>query len=529
VNAEHDKPDDEAVEQHDQDQDQRIADLPGTVPFVVTETVGGVGAAAAPPPPTTPIVARELRNILSFQPSTTDLEGTQRALDRAFDRTVEDGITKVVYAPGRPSVPVEGVEITGAQGAIYQRARSALDEMLRGLDALEPMLEEVADEEATQAIREIVRSELRQIVTELGAEGGPNVLLIDGLWAQLLGVEIGEAVPTQPSRVRGNIGELRERFYLMRRYIDTIDDEANYTRFLTLAEHAGSLYQSWTVHRDAFIGGRKTEYFGQVLVHLRRILQTISDDVDEAERALDGVNIGRSERQLQRVEYAGAPLYLQATLDWIKRFVTEDALHLLDVAGKDGAIALYPTLWSMAEASEEFVPPVPGFPTLYDSPLVGASMGTLASALDEAVRIIDRVGPPPAVLKVLPRRAPRPGAKLPPEEVLEPSVDVREVVPAKKQKLVLGVAVVEPFGRLLDANRLQQFDPQELGLVLVDPDGNEYPGRYVSHEVRENVVVLFYEFNLARATVEPPFQRFELWMEWRGKRIETGIEVPISP
>jgi hypothetical protein len=156
-------------------------------------------------------------------------------------------------------------------------------------------------------------------------------------------------------------------------------------------------------------------------------------------------------------------------------------------------------------------------------------MGTLASALDEAVRIIDRVGPPPAVLKVLPRRVPRPGAKLPPEEVVEPSVDVREVVPAKKQKLLLGVAVVEPFGRVVDATRLQQFDPQELGLVLVDPAGHEYPGKYVSHDVREDVVVLFYEFNLARASVEPPFQRFELWMEWRDKRIETGIVVPISP
>ena len=529
MNPEHDKPDDEAAEQRDREQDQRIADLPATVPFVVTETVGGAGAGAAPPPPTTPIVARELRNILSFQPSTTDLEGTQRALDRAFERTVENGVTKVVYAPGRPSVPVEGVEITGAQGAIYQRASSALDQMLAGLDALEPMLEEVADEEATEAIREIVRSELRQIVAELGAEGGPNVLFIDGLWAQLLGVEVGEAAPTEPSQLRGSIGELRERFYLARRYIDTIDDEANYTRFLMVAEHAGSLYQSWTAQRDFFAGRGKPEYFGQVMVQLRRILQTISDDIDEAEQALDAVNISRSERQLQRVAYQGAPLYLQATLDWIKHFVTEDALHLLDVAGKDGAIALYPTLWSMAEASEEFVPPVAGFPTLYDSPLVRAAMGTLASALDEAVRIIDRVGPPPAVLKVLPRRAPRPGAALPPEEVVEPSVDVREVIPAKKQKVVLGVAVVEPFGRVLDATRLQQFDPEALGLVLEDPDGNTYPGRYVSHEVREDFVVLFYEFNLARASVEPPFQRFKLWAEWQGRRIPTGIDVPISP
>jgi hypothetical protein len=529
VNADNEKSQDEPVDDLDVEQDQRIADLPRTVRFVVTEAVGGAGAAAAPPAPTTPIVSRELRNILSFQPSIADLEGTQRALDRAFDRVVEDGITKVVYAPGRPSAPVAGLEVTGAQGAIYQRARSALDEMLAALDELEPMLDEIADEEATTAIREIVRSELRQIVDELGAEGGPNVHLIDGLWAQLLGVEVGEVAPPQPSRLSGSIGELRERFYLRRRYIDTIDDETNYTRFLALAEHAVSIYQSWTVHRDAFAGRGKTEYFGQVLVHLRRILQTISDDVDEAERALDGVNIGRSERQLQRVEYEGAPLYLQSTLDWIKRFVTEDALNLLDVAGKDGAIALYPTLWSMAEAAEEFVPPVAGFPTLYDSPLVRASMGTLALALDEAVRIIDRVGPPPAVQKVLPRRAPRPGAALPPEEVVEPSVDLRDVVPAKKQKVVLGIAVFEPFGRVVDVARLEQFDPRELRLALVASDGREFPGTYVSYEDRDGAVVLFYEFNLARASIEPPREWFELWVEWRGKRFDTGITVPISP
>jgi hypothetical protein len=527
VNAEHEKPDDDAAE--DELEDQRIADLPGTVPFVVTEAVGGVGAAAAPPPPTTPIVARELRNILSFQPSTADLDGTQRALDRAFDRIEEDGITKVVYAPRGPSIAVEGVEITGAQGAIYQRARSALDEMVVALDELEPMLDEIADEEAVEAVREIVRSELRQIVTELGAEGGPNVLLIDGLWAQLLGVEIGEVAAPQPNKLEGNLGELRERFYLKRRYIDTIDDEANYTRFLTLAEQASSLQQSWTVHRDAFIGGRKTEYFGQVLVHLRRVLQTISDDVDEAERALDGVNIGRSERQLQRVEYAGAPLYLQATLDWIRRFVTEDALHLIDVAGKDGAIALYPTLWSMAEAAEEFVPPVPGFPTLYNSPLVRASTGTLASALDDAVRIVDRVGPPPAVLRVLPRRAPRPGAAQPPEEALEPSIQLREVLPARKQRVGVRIAIVDPFGRVIDAARRHQFDREELALFLRDPGGNELRGNFVVEDEENGDAIFTYEFNLGRATVEAPLERLELLTEFRGTRSEPRIGFRILP
>ena len=258
-------------------------------------------------------------------------------------------------------------------------------------------------------------------------------------------------------------------------------------------------------------------------------MQTISDDVDEAERALDGVNIGRSERQLQRVEYAGAPLYLQATLEWTRRFVTEDALHLIDVAGKDGAIALYPTLWSMAKAAEEFVPPVPGFPTLYNSPLVRASMETLVSALNEAVLIVCRVGPPAAVLRLMPTRAPRPGAAQPPEEALEPKIEFRGALPARTQRVGVRIAIVDPFGHFIDTARRRPFDHEELALFLRTAAGKELTGEFVSEDEEDGDAIFTYEFNLSRAKVEAPHERLELLTEFHGKRSKSRIGFRMLP
>jgi hypothetical protein len=375
-----------------------------TEQFVVVEQVGAP-PAAAPPAAAPPVIARELRNILGFAPSPDDLEGLQRALARSFDTVVEDGVTRVIYAPGRPGAPVEAVGLTGAQGSIYARARSALDDTLPILDQLEPMLEEIADDEAGEAMRAIVRSELTQIVDELGTEGGPNVPLIDGLWRQLVAAEPGEPlVPDddqspKPNEIKGHLGELRERFYYRRRYIANIADEENYTRFLTLVEHATSLHVSWLSHRRHFDGRRA--YFGPLLVHLRRSLQTASDNVDELLMALDAVDIGHAERQLMQVQYERKSVYLQATMDWIKRFVAEEAPTLIDAAGKDGAIALHPTLSAMAEVVRKFIPPIPGFPTLYSkSPLVKAGVESLADGLDQAVEFVDDVRPA-AVLSLL--------------------------------------------------------------------------------------------------------------------------------
>ena len=50
----------------------------------------------------------------------------------------------------------------------------------------------------------------------------------------------------------------------------------------------------------------------------------------------------------------------------------------------------------------------------------------------------------------------------------------------------------------------------------------------VAEHEEDDAVVLTYEFDLGREEADAG-ARFELLIEWRERRIETGIDVPISP
>jgi hypothetical protein len=510
-------------------QDQVIADLPGRLPFIITQQLGGPSAAGAVQAPAAPAMDKYFREVLGWmprvEPREEDVQAFVNALSRHFSVVTVEGVDKWVYTPYGGAVPSERADlsITGAQASLYSRAASAEGEIQELLDSLYP-LSEIADKEQAEAVKAILSLLVKQLREALGAEGGPSALLVDGFWAQLLDVGIDDPPPDDPETVEGVIGDLRERFYLTRDRINLPAEEENYTNYLSIFDYLVSLYVSWRIQRPFFTGEVGQPYFGTLLVYLRRALQVITENVDELVQRLDIADIGQAERQNMRVRLdppQNTWLYLQATLDWIREYASETAPQLIETAGRDGAISTYPTLWNMAEAVEAFVGQPPGFPALYSDPLVQAAAASLATSLDDAVNLVAEIGPPQSVLEIMPRPEQAPSKGLPPEQPRQPTppkegpeVEVNlTFLPARSEKLVIQVDGAQKGDRLFLAGADE--DPE-------DPETDTFDGK--AGLKRGNAIP--FEFDLGQIPIEGDSEVFSVYLS-RGDVTQKIDEVQI--
>ena len=103
-----------------------------------------------------------------------------------------------------------GGGITGAQAGLYTRAKDALEQCLPLLDGLYP-LDPEADQEYVKALREMARSQMSEIIKELGALGGPSVLRVNTYFQILLG-QNQLPVTFDLDKVKGTLGSLRDTY-----------------------------------------------------------------------------------------------------------------------------------------------------------------------------------------------------------------------------------------------------------------------------------------------------------------------------
>jgi Carboxypeptidase regulatory-like domain len=137
-------------------------------------------------------VDQALRDVLGWRPS-TDTTGFQAALAGAFPLRQVEGHTEWTWQQRGYAVQADMGALTGAQASIYARATSALDQiqpLLAGLIPIDPALYPPQD---LEAIRTVVSSELTELVSELGIEGGPRIQRVNELFRLLLGEDGGRA------------------------------------------------------------------------------------------------------------------------------------------------------------------------------------------------------------------------------------------------------------------------------------------------------------------------------------------------
>lgn len=310
-----------------------------------------------------------------------DVMTFRNSLDRSFTAQEMNGYTSYVWQPRTYTTQTElGGALTGAQASLYHRAKVALKEILPLLDGLEP-LDPAADDQNREAVRAIIRTEVVELVNEMGVHQGPRVQRVNSLFKLLIG---SADATTLPEQVGGQLKDLVDTFGLSRARINTVDEERNFSNYLIIRDYLVSLRESWNDYTEDSGSGA---YIGTQLVLLSQALSVVSESVRETYRIMDSVFLGYEERQsvwldfttafAPRSELRNAALALPSNiafplpdgtgystadtaqlvprmdverlLSWVLRFSTEEGPVLARSSGKLGIVS------AIADTSERLM------------------------------------------------------------------------------------------------------------------------------------------------------------------------------
>lgn len=294
---------------------------------------------------------RAISEVLGWKANGADPKGFIGALTQAFTLTEVEGHIEATWKPRTYAVQTDlGGGITGAQASLYTRAKDALDQVLPLLDGLYP-LDPDADPEYVKALREMARSQITSIVSELGTVGGPSVLRVNTYFGILLGTDQpinfgpGASAPEfDPDKIKGTLGQLRDTYgiYFQKNsqtnpFSNSIEDEQDITNFRVISDYLTSLLQSWISNGQFFVLGSPAQpaFFGTQLVLISRQFSVISETVNEVRFALDSVFIGPSERQTLLLQFLKFPaIFLEDMLREIDTFMSQEGPGLLQDGGR---------------------------------------------------------------------------------------------------------------------------------------------------------------------------------------------------
>ena len=368
------------------------------VPSEVVSRPPSAGGGSSGYAPIGKMAENAIRDVLSWRAKTDDPKAFLMALNQSFALKHVEGHTEFKWTPRTYTVQTDMGAITGAQASIYNRAKVALDQSLPLLDGLYPLLPNL-DQEDLDSVRNMVKSLFSELVNDLGIEGGPRIPRVDQLFRLL----IGSPIPTNPEASGGEVGLLRQRFSLERRYIATIPDEQNVTNYMIVVDYLIGLNNSWINERKYFAhsGTSAQPFFGTQLVLLSRSLDVVAQAVKDVCFAMDSVFIGAAERQTTLLNFTSigpeSSLFIAELLDWIDRAASDELPGQLQDSGKD---AIH-TMQRVVKELHQFVhaamlpqQPAAGLPPGYRTPRVQRALHLLAESLQETYRLADQIKPP---------------------------------------------------------------------------------------------------------------------------------------
>lgn len=372
---------------------------------------GGYGGGVSPTQSAGDAVSSAIRDVLGYRTKTTDTKGFLAALERSFSCYEKAGHTVCTWTPRSyaSTIPAGLGALTGAQASIFERAKVAADSIVPLLNGLTPLASD-ADLQDTDAIRNIVRSRITDIVAELSLEGGPRTQRVDELFERLTGKLPGTAgtvVLIDVNNVGGELLVLGQRFGMIRTEVNTIAEEVDFTNFLIIVDSVASLFVTWQQVRAFFdrspVDDPTTEndapFLGTQLVLIARQLTVISETVKETYFAMDSVFLGPSERQTVLLTLTDegnvtTTMLLSELLDWIDRFALDEGPRLIEEAGTDGVNAFVPTirrLSTLATSAPNQNPNDPAIPPSFFTSRVLLALRQLASQLTRAADLADAV------------------------------------------------------------------------------------------------------------------------------------------
>jgi hypothetical protein len=295
------------------------------------------------------VVAKAVSDVLGWKIKPGDTKGFVGALNQAFTLTEVEGHIESKWRP--QSYPVQSeiaAGITGAQASVYARGKEALDQCLPLIDGLYALNPEAIAEDVA-ALKAVAKSQLSELINELGFPGAPRVTRINTYFNLLLG-GVGFPLPppannqltvTDPDQISGTLGNLRDDLglsFTKQDFVNSLEDETNLSNFRIISDYVTSLAQSWLNNVSFVVLGTTTPFFGTQLILMSRQLSVVAESVDEVRFTLDSVFVGPAERQTTQLNFpSGAPpMFLEDLLSWIHDFATEEGPRLIQDGGKFG-------------------------------------------------------------------------------------------------------------------------------------------------------------------------------------------------
>jgi hypothetical protein len=355
------------------------------------------------------IAAKAVADVLGWKGKPEDSRGFVAALTQSFTLTEVEGHVESKWTPRTYAVQTDlAGGITGAQASLYTRAKEYLDNSIPLLDGLYA-LDEDADPGDMIAMREVLRSQMTEMVNELGILGGPRVPRVNQFFNLLLGTPLVVSTTTivivNPDLVGGTLGQFRTLLGLAStaNFINTVDDEENMTNFRLLSDYMTSLAQSWVSNFPFFqrtaTGTVGTPFFGTQLVLLSRQLSAVGELVDDLRFAMDSVFLGPSERQTLLLNFgnpAFPSLFVEELLSWVQRFATDEGPSLIEKGGKlgvgNGFVQEVTTLQNLVARAINPPKALNPLPPSYYTPRVRRSWQDLATQLTELLKLARPVG-----------------------------------------------------------------------------------------------------------------------------------------
>jgi hypothetical protein len=387
---------------------------------------GGAGGGSAGGGGWGQLIEGAVRDVLGWRPDTRKPGQFVAALNQAFQIKEVDGHTEWTWTPRSYAVQTDMGAVTGAQASIYTRARQALEAALPLLDGLYSLRADIVPDDQ-RAIREVARQQMEQLTAEFGTLGGPRVPRIDELFAQLLGRQIVTDPELLPSRLNSavdtsTLGELRDRFGLVREHVNTVDDEQDLTNYLVIVDYFNGLRQGWSAQKPYFSLSTATlvePYLGTQLVLLSRALEVVAEAVNEVYFAMDSVFLGPAERQTTQLQLAGlsiklpgelseyalgdSDLFVADLLDWVYRVASDEGPRAIQTGGKDGVTALAPSLDQLRHLTQAALlqsrggKQDPGLSPGYRTARVQVALQALAKQVNAAFQSAREVRPQQAI------------------------------------------------------------------------------------------------------------------------------------
>ena len=298
------------------------------------------------------MVQGALRDILGWRTRENDPNGFVAALTQSFEPAEVNGHTTWKWTQQTYAIQADLGAITGAQAAIYARAKVALEQLVRLLEGLVPLRSD-ADSQDAEGIRSVVLSNCTELVRQFGEPRGPLNARVDGYFTMLLG-DIDEddddaEVPTADSQ----LGLLREIFGLESSQVNTLAEEQNLTNFISLVGWLNSMRVTWNSDRARFDRTGNDAFLGTQSVLLGRALAVVAESVQETYFAMDSVFLGQAEREITELELdvnGGTRVFIGELLQWVEDFANDEGPRLIKEGGKDGVIHSFrPTINKLTE------------------------------------------------------------------------------------------------------------------------------------------------------------------------------------